>query len=119
MDQEIKWLDDVALHDYASALAYLTLKLGEKDAKKLVRALRGVGIKHFRANDILRAASLSPAPRDDPKVLKDRDKMVSGQPLSPILLVNLPVGVDIADGYHRVSAVYYENPDEKIPCHLA
>lgn len=115
----VKWLEDVAEKDYAAALSYLTLKLNLERAEQCVHDLRETELQEFRANDILRAAGLTPAPRDDPAVKKNLHKIGIGVELSPILLVNLEVGVDVADGYHRVSAVYYEDPDTYIPGRLA
>ena len=114
----VNWLEDVAEKDYAAALSYLTLRLSPSKARGCVKSLRKAKLQLFRANDILRAAGLDPAPRDDPGVEKNVRKIGVGQELSPILLVNLSVGVDIADGYHRVSAVYYEDPDAYIPARL-
>lgn len=115
---EIKWLDDVEEKDFDAALSYLTLKLDEKRAKAAVRRLRKSKIRYFRANDILRAAGLQPAPLDDPQVIKNRGKTAAGVPLSPVLLMNLRHGCDVADGYHRVSSVYYEDPDARVPARL-
>jgi disulfide oxidoreductase YuzD len=53
-------------------------------------------------------------------VEKDRRKIEDGKPLSPILLVrDEPNGrVVIADGYHRLCAVYSFEEDECIPCKI-
>jgi hypothetical protein len=112
--EKIRWLDDVADHDYASAEAYLSLKLDDADAHKTVKRLRGAELTRRRANDILRAAGLSPAPLDDPGVMKDLIKVIEGKALSPVLVV----GADIADGYHRVSLVYRIDPYGEVPLKL-
>jgi Arc/MetJ family transcription regulator len=117
--EKIKWRDDVAAHDYAAAEAYLSLKLDSDAVGKAVKRLRKVPITRRRANDILRAAGLSPAPLDDPGVMKDLIKVIEGTRLSPVLVVSDGVSADIADGYHRVSLVYRIDPYGEVPLKLA
>lgn len=117
--ERIRWLDDVADHDYGAAEAYLSLKLdGDVVAKALAR-LRKAPITKRRANDILRAAGLTPAPLDDPGVMKDLIKVIEGKRLSPVLMLNSKAGADIADGFHRVSLVYRIDPYTEVPLKLA
>lgn len=116
----IKWAKDVAEHDYAAAGAYLSLKLPAAVAAKAVDRLRNAKLTKRRANDILRAAGLSPAPLDDPGVVKDLIKVIEGKKLSPVLVVGGgPTGTDIADGFHRVSLVYRVDPYGDVPLRLA
>ena len=75
-------------HDFDAALAYLSLKLDEKQATAAVGRLRKAEVTHRRANDILRACSLAPLPLDDPGVRRDLLKAVSGKKLSPVLVVS-------------------------------
>ncbi|MGO9884783.1 MAG: hypothetical protein ACLPV4_17435 [Solirubrobacteraceae bacterium] len=117
--KSIKWLDDVAGHDYDAAEAYLSLKLDVESAGKVVKRLRKAPVTQRRANDILRAAGLNPAPLDDPGVMKDLVKVIEGKELSPVLVVSGEAGADIADGYHRVSLVYRIDPYGEIPLKLA
>lgn len=117
--ENIKWLDEVAGHDYAAAEAYLSLKLDVESARKVVKRLRKAPLTRRRANDILRAAGLAPAPLDDPGVMRDLAKVVGGKELSPVLVVSGETGADIADGYHRVSLVYRLDPYGEIPLKLA
>jgi hypothetical protein len=116
---KIKWLDDVADHDYAAAAAYLSLKLDEEEVRKIVKRLRKASLTKRRANDILRAAGLTAAPLDDPGVMKDLIKVIEGRHLSPVLVVGAEIGADIADGYHRVSLVYRIDPYGEVPLKLA
>jgi hypothetical protein len=111
----IKWLDDVARHDYDAAEAYLSLKLDLEAARKVVKRLRKAPVARRRTNDILRAAGLTPAPLDDPGVMKDLVKVIEGKQLSPVLVVSGETGADIADGYHRVSLVYCLDPLRRDP----
>ncbi len=68
-----------------------------------------------RANDILRATGLSPLPLSDPGVQRDLLKLLNGEKLSPVLVCNQKPGVDIADGYHRVSLAYNIDPFMAVP----
>ncbi len=115
----IKWLDDVAPHDYRAAEDYLSLKVGDEKVQKAVKRLRKASVTKRRANDILRAAGLSAAPLDDPGVIKDLIKVIEGKRLSPVLVVNDKDRADIADGYHRVSLVYRLDPYGEVPLKLA
>ncbi len=117
--ERIKWLDDVADHDYAAAEAYLSLKLDAEAVKEAVKKLRKASVTRRRANDILRAAGLAPAPLDDPGVMKDLIKVIEGKRLSPVLVINSEPGADIADGYHRVSLVYRLDAYGEVPVKLA
>lgn len=117
--EKIKWLDDVAVHDYAAAEAYLSLKLDSDAVSKALKRLRKAFLTRRRANDILRAAGLTAAPLDDPGVMKDLIKVLEGQRLSPVLVVSGRVSADIADGYHRVSLVYRIDPYGEVPLKLA
>jgi hypothetical protein len=115
----IKWEDDVADHDYAAAQAYLSIKLTPGATDKLVTRLRKAKLTTRRANDILRASGLTPAPLDDPGVVKDLIKVIEGTALSPVLVVGGVDGTDIADGFHRVSLVYRIDPYGNVPLKLA
>jgi len=115
----IRWLDDVAEHDYAAAEAYLSLRFDEHRATKVVGQLRKSKLTHRRANDILRAAGLQPASLEDPGVVKDLIKIIEGKELSPVLVVSHADGADIADGFHRVSLIYRVDPYGLVPLRLA
>ncbi len=116
---QIKWAAEVADHDYDAAEAYLSLKLAEDALSKAVRSLRKAKLTSRRANDILRAAGLTPAPLDDPGVMKDLIKVIEGKRLSPVLVLSGKKGADIADGFHRVSLVYRLDPYAEVPLKLA
>jgi hypothetical protein len=114
----LRWLDDVADHDFAAAMAYLSLKLDEKRAAAAVDRLRKAEVTRRRANDILRACGLVALPLDDPGVRRDLLNAVSGKRLSPVLVVSTDVGGDIADGYHRVSLAYHLDPFGDVPLRI-
>jgi len=115
----LRWLVDVAEHDFAAAESYLSLRLDNKQAKTLVSRLRSAKVTTRRANDILRACGRDALPLDDPGVRRDLIKAVSGEKLSPVLVVSGEVGPDIADGYHRVSLAYHLNPFADVPLRIA
>lgn len=115
----IRWRKDVAEHDYAAAQAYLSLRLDERRAAKLVARLQKAELTKRRANDILRAAGLDAAPLEDPGVIKDLIKIIEGDKLSPVLVVSGADRPDIADGFHRVSLVYHVDPYGDVPLRLA
>jgi hypothetical protein len=116
---QIKWAKDVAEHDYAAAEAYLSIKLPSAVVKKAIARLRKAELTQRRANDIIRASGLDPAPLDDPGVVKDLIKVIEGRELSPVLVAGLRSGTDIADGFHRVSLVYRIDPYGVVPLKLA
>jgi hypothetical protein len=116
---DVPWLDDVAKHDFAAAEAYLSLRLDPAQVNDAVKDLRSAKVTTRRANDILRACSRDPLPLDDPGVMRDLIKVISGDKLSPVLVVTLPQGADIADGYHRVSLAYRLNPFGDVPLRIA
>jgi hypothetical protein len=112
--QYLRWRKDVAEHDYAAASSYLSIRFGETRAAKVAAELRKLPVITRRANDVLRATGRDPLPLSDPGVLRDLQKVLSGEKLSPILLAES----DIADGYHRVSLAYALDPYALVPLKL-
>ena len=117
---EIKWLVDSEDHDYPAAGSYLSLLYAEQAAAKYVEQLRRAPISRFKAKDIFRASGLSLLGVSNSHVEHDREKVLAGQSLSPLLLVRAPGNqqVIIADGYHRMCAVYSFDEDALIPCKI-
>ncbi|HLX81757.1 MAG TPA: hypothetical protein VKS43_14355 [Burkholderiales bacterium] len=117
----IRWLDKPDEHDYPAARSYLDLIYGKPAAKKLVRKLRRAPITQFKAKDIFRASGLSLLGISNARVEMDRRKIRNGNALSPLLLVRDEKNgkVVIADGYHRLCAVYSFREDALIPCKIA
>jgi hypothetical protein len=116
----IKWLADPEDHDYPAAESYLSLLYDKPAAAKYVEQLRKAPISNFKAKDIFRASGLSLMGISNSHVENDRKKVVAGQPLSPLLLVRATNNekVIIADGYHRMCAVYSFDEDALIPCKI-
>ena len=119
--QEIKWLAEVDEHDYPAAESYLRLLYSEDITSEKVARLRKAGIVQFKAKDIFRASQLSLLGVSNAHVEKDRKKIEAETSLSPLLLVRdeQNVKVIIADGYHRLCAIYGFNEDAWIHCKIA
>ena len=117
---ETKWLDLPEDHDYPAALSYLNLIYPAKVSQKFVNALKKAGITRFKAKDIFRASGLPRLDASNSHVEKDRKMIRAGRSLSPVLLVRDPAHgkVLVADGYHRVCAVYTFDEDAVIPCKI-
>jgi hypothetical protein len=115
------WLADVEEHDYPAAQSYLNLIYPNSSVMKFIAKLKVAKIKSFKAKDIFRASSLSLLGVSNSHVEKDKRKILKGKALSPLLLVrDIESGkVVIADGYHRLCAVYGFDEDAVIPCKIA
>jgi len=117
---EITWLPEPEDKNYPAAESYLSLIYDNKTAKAVVGKLKTAPVSTFKVKDIFRASGLSLLGISNSQVEKDREKIVDGKPLSPILLVRDASNgkVVIADGYHRMCAVYSLSEDELIPCKI-
>jgi len=118
---KIKWLSKPEEHDYPAALSYLTLIYDEKTAAGFVNRLKRVPASEFKADDIFRASRLPLLGAGNSHVKKDMVKIESGRSVSPLMLVRDSANgkVVIADGYHRLCAVYTFDEDAVIPCKIA
>ncbi len=117
---QIRWLSEPEKQDYPAALSYLSLIYCEPIAKSYVNKLKRAATSQFKAKDIFRASGLSLLGISNVHVERDRQKILSGQGLSPLLLVRDSGNgeVIIADGYHRLCAVYAFDEDAVIPCKI-
>lgn len=117
----IKWLAKVEAHDYPAAESYLLLIYDKKQVKKFITGLRKAKVTQFKAKDIFRASDLSLLGVSNSHVEKDRRKIKNGKSLSPLLLVRDSANgkVVIADGYHRLCAIYGFDEDAWIHCKIA
>jgi hypothetical protein len=117
---KIQWLDQPEEHDYPAAESYLSLIYDEKTAGAYAAKLRKAPVSGFKAKDIFRASGLSLLGISNSHVEKDRKKVSDGRKLSPLLLVRQSESgrVLIADGYHRLCAVYSVDEDAVIPCKI-
>ena len=115
-----KWLQKVEEHDFAAAASYLALIHPQTQCKALVAALRAADLVQFKAKDIFRASGLSLLGISNSHVEKDRAQIDKGEALSPLLLVRDEKNgkVVVADGYHRLCAVYQIDEDAWVPCKI-
>ena len=117
---EIKWLSEPEKQDYPSALSYLSLIFDETDANLFVAKLKKTTVVLYKAKDLFRASSLSLLGISNKHIKKDIKKIKNDVSLSPLLLVRNSANgkVIIADGYHRLCAVYSVDEDALLPCKI-
>jgi disulfide oxidoreductase YuzD len=119
-NNKIKWLEKPAERDYSAALSYLSLIYDKKAAAVYANKLKRAPMSKFKAKDIFRASGLSLLGISNEEVKKYRKKIKSQSRLSPLLLIRDSANgkVIIADGYHRLCAVYAYIEDAGIPCKI-
>lgn len=111
------WLNEPEEHDYPAALDFLSLLFPEAAANQIVSMLKKSETVIKKSKDILRASDLPLLPKDNIHVKKNLKKVKQGMKLSPVLLVR-DSKLIIADGYHRVCAIYYLSEDLEVPCRI-
>jgi len=116
----VMWLKQPEAHDYPAALSYLRLLYADTTASRLVAKLRRARVTSFKAKDIFRASALPQLPLTNTHVKKDERQILGRTALSPVLLVrDADCGrVIVADGYHRLCAVYAFDEDAVVPCKI-
>jgi len=120
VNKKIRWFAEPETHNYPAAESYLSLVYPASRAGRLVRKLRSARVSTFKAKDIFRASSLSLLGVSNAHVERDRRKIREGRKLSPLLLVRDPARgeVIVADGYHRLCAVYSFDEAAEVPCKI-
>lgn len=118
--ESIRWLDEPEEHNFPAALSYLGLLLDDDRAGALVERLRAAPMAQFKSKDILRASRLNLLGASNRHIEKNLEKIDEGKPLSPLLLVRDTEqrAVIVADGYHRLCAIYRLDEDAWIPCRI-
>jgi len=116
----IKWRPDVEEQDYPAAESYLSMLYSAEQVVELMAKFENAPIVQFKAKDIFRATQLSLLGISSSHVEKDRKKIRKGKRLSPLLLVRDEHNgkVVIADGYHRLCAIYEFDEDAWIHCKI-
>jgi len=116
----IKWLAIPEEHDYPAAESYLSIIYDTKTTTSFSQKLKAAHMSNFHAKDIFRASGLSLLGVSNSHVKTDQKKVLDGKSLSPLLLVRDSANgkVVIADGYHRLCAVYGFDEDAMIPCKI-
>lgn len=117
---KIKWFQEPEEKDYPAANSYLSLIYEDNKIIELITQLKETTVIMFKAKDLFRASSLSLLGISNSHVETDIEKIKKSKKISPLLLVRDSVNgkVIIADGYHRLCAVYTFNEDELIPCKI-
>jgi hypothetical protein len=116
----IKWLDKPQKHDYPAAYSYLSLTLDPGTAKSVADRLRRAEMNEFAAKDVFRSSGLSLLGVSNGHVENVRTQIIEKTALSPVLLYRDKRNgrLIIADGYHRLCAVYTFDEDAMIPCKI-
>jgi hypothetical protein len=116
----ITWLNEPEAHNYPAALSYLSLIYPTAKARSYVARLKRAQMAEFKAKDIFRASGLPLLGISNSRVKRDQQKIEAGEPLSPLLLVRDPLHgkVIVADGYHRMCALYSFDEAADVPCKI-
>lgn len=117
---KVKWFDKPQKHDYPAAASYLSLTLSPEEAESIGSELKRAEMNAFAAKDIFRASGLSLLGVSNSHVEQDTALIIRGERLSPLLLYRdkRNARLVIADGYHRLCAVYKFDEDAMIPCKI-
>lgn len=114
-----RWREDVDDGSFIAAFKYLTLFMDDELAFFLTERLRDQqNVLTIRARDLLQAAGLPILDRTDVHVTHNLVNITNGIKLSPVLCLRgdrkhrSPL---IANGYYRVCAAYYCDPDTEVP----
>jgi hypothetical protein len=118
--QQPQWLPDVEEDNYPAAESYLSLIYSREQVEKQLVELRSAPLSQFMAKDMFRASGLPLLGISHFQIEKNLTKIQTGTGLSPLLLVRDSNNgkVVIADGYHRLCAVYRYNQEALIPCKI-
>ena len=112
------WLKNPEKHDFPAAADYLELLFPTPKAKRIADNLKKARTIQKKAKDILRASEMQLLPKNNIHVKENIKKSKDGIKLSPILLVRVPHKLIIADGFHRLCAIYYLSEDLEVPCRI-
>jgi hypothetical protein len=119
---QLRWTSEGAASDFEAARTFLSLLGSEAKVNAIVKALHKAKIVDHAAKDLLRAAQLPLLPRDDPHVDADLKRIHKGKALAPILVVRGDVALGlpliVADGYHRICAVWYFDENAPVRCRI-
>jgi hypothetical protein len=119
-EMTIRWFGEPRKHDYGAAELFLSLIMQPNVADGVVEQLQRAAMAQFAAKDIFRASGLPLLGFGNSHIEKDRAAIIRGEKLSPILLMRDERAgkLVIADGYHRLCAVYTFDEDAIIPCKI-
>ncbi len=117
---KVKWFSKPQEEDYEAAKSYLSLLFDEQTASNYCDSLKQPPTVEFEAKDLFRASELPLLGTNNSHVKKDQKRIMAEKKLSVLLLVRGRNGgkLLIADGYHRLCAVYAFDENASIPCRL-
>ena len=117
---KVKWFSKPQEEDYVAAKSYLSLLFDEQTASNYCDALKQAPTVEFEAKDLFRASELPLLGTNNSHVKKDQKRIMAEKKLSVLLLVRGRNGgkLLIADGYHRLCAVYAFHENASVPCRL-
>ena len=117
---KVKWFSKPQEEDYEAAKSYLSLLFDEQTASNYCDSLKQAPTVEFEAKDLFRASELPLLGTNNSHVKKDQKRIMAEKKLSALLLVRGRNGgkLLIADGYHRLCAVYAFDENASIPCKL-
>ena len=113
------WKANPEKHDYPAAIDYLSLLFDNITVKKMITELKETKTIYKKAKDLRRACGNIPILKaNDPHVRENLKKIEKGELLSPCLFIRHNNILICADGFHRLSTIYYTNYDLDIPCRI-
>lgn len=117
---KINWLSAPVDDDYVSAEKYLSLLFKPRKCRKLLRKLRAAPMSEYPAKDILRASRTHMSEVAAFDWDRQQQQIREGEALGPILIVrqNDGSGLIVADGFHRMCALFAEDELIKVPCKI-
>ncbi len=117
---KIRWLDKTDNSNFPAAESYLSLLYPPKEVERLIGLLKKAKLTEFKSKDIFRASGLPLLGISNLQFRKNMNKIAAKKKLSPILLVRDPVTnkTIVADGYHRLCAIYFLDENALIRCSI-
>jgi hypothetical protein len=118
--KEVKWLPEPADKDYDAAETFLQLLYKSKKARRWAKELKRAKMTEYTAKDILRASGTPMSEVQAFDWSKQQKEIDEEKPLSPILIVKQDDGghLIIADGFHRICALFANDQEIKVPCKI-
>lgn len=117
---QVKWLVQPVDKDYGAAESFLQLVFDSKKARAWSKKLKRVDVSEYFAKDIFRASGTALSDVQAFDWTKQHNEIAAGKALSPILLVRQGDGkpLIIADGFHRLCAVFETDQEITVPCKI-
>ena len=118
--KKVKWRPKPPGKDYSAAETFLQLIYQSKKARRWAKELRQAKMSEYAAKDILRASGTPMSEVQAFDWSKQQKAIDTGKPLSPILIVQRGNGgpLIIADGFHRLCALFANDQEIKVPCKI-